>query len=188
MPRPTRSLATAAKSSCHQVPALAHRLGVPRRPVLAAAADVGEHVGAAARQPQPAEHTVVARRARRPRTRRSRSSSVGPGPSRFAVADHEVRESACRRPMSRSVASTSRSSASKNAGRRLDLLRAAAGLCRAAAATGCRNRLSPGRFRRRCRRRATITVLVAAGMSGHRLGAARYPGRRPRPGWRRRRA
>ena len=74
----------------NQVSALSHRLGVPPRAVLAAAADVGHHIRAAAGQPQPAEHTVVARRSRHFETAvaaQQGRSRVG----RVPVPDHEVR-------------------------------------------------------------------------------------------------
>jgi hypothetical protein len=45
------------------VPALVHRLLIPSRPVLAAAADVGEHVRAPASEPQPPQHAVASIRA-----------------------------------------------------------------------------------------------------------------------------
>ena len=41
------------------VAAFSHRLGMPTRPILAAATDVGKNVGAAPAQPQPPEHPAV---------------------------------------------------------------------------------------------------------------------------------
>ncbi len=120
IPRSTRSAATAAKSSSTRCRPSPHRLGVPARPVLAAAADVGQHVRAAARQPQPAQHPAVGpgcveilEAAVAAQQRRARS--------RAAMPDARSTGSGCRRRTPRSAASPRSVGASKNAGALLDL-------------------------------------------------------------------
>ena len=91
MPRCTRSFATAAKSSATRWRPSRIAWVCQRRPVLAAAADVGHHVGAAARQPQPAEHAVIARRPRHLEPAVAAEQRRA-GPVAVAVTDHEVRD------------------------------------------------------------------------------------------------
>ncbi len=145
----------------HQVPALPHRLGVPAGSVFAAAADVGQHVGAAAGQPQPAQHPVVAggagdlEAAVSAQQGRARALQV-------AVAHHEVRDRGAVVGRGEVLGDLEVGGVEE---RRcpLDLGQRAAGTPRAAAATACRNRWSPGRSRRRGRRRPRSTVLVFGG-------------------------
>ena len=70
-----------------QMPALAHGLGMPTRPVLTAAANIGQHIGAAAGQPQPTEHTVVSGRARH---LESAVPTQQRRPGRAGATDHEI--------------------------------------------------------------------------------------------------
>ena len=146
----------------HEMAALAHGLGVPRRSVLAAAADVGQHVGAAAGQPQPAQHTAVAR---------------GVGVLEAAVAAEQRRcrarcESRCPTtkygiivPSSDATKCwvTSMSEASKNAGALLISVDLVAGVAPQQPRRACRIRWSPGRSRRRSRRRRRSRCWCSAG-------------------------
>ena len=138
------------------MPVLAHRLGVPRRPVLAAAADVGQHVGAAAGQPQPPERTGVARRvgdlepavaAEQCRSWTGRTappSELRCPTTKYGILVPSADATKC--------CVTSMSDASKNAGCALDFGRHRCPRGPTTASTVCRNRWSPGTSRRRTRR------------------------------------
>ena len=135
------------------------------RAVLAAAADVGQHVGSAARQPQPAQHAAVARACSSSRSRRSRPAASVPGPVGVAVPDHEVRDHGAVLRRDEVLCHLDVGGVEERR-RALDLGHSVPRAARTAAATGCRIRWSPGRSRRRTSSASTITVLVLGGMPG----------------------